>query len=146
MWNTYYKKVTILDRDEFIKELNRVIAEYSQKLPVYIHPKCFEELMQLLQASGSEKAFIRKLLEFLSIIYSNPTTFAFSSGLENIKGESGIYSMRFKLREKNIRILFSIQENSLLALTAFHERSGKKISSYSSYFPIAHMRLKDMIR
>lgn len=100
MWNTYCKKVTILDRDELIKELNRVLAEYNQKLPVYIHPKCFEELMQLLQASGSEKAFIRKLLEFLSIIYSNPTTFAFSSGLENIKGEPGIYSMRFKLREK----------------------------------------------
>ena len=138
--------MTILDRDKLIQELLKVIAEYTQKLPVLIHPKCFEELMQLLYASGSEKAFMKKLSEFLDIIYSNPTTFFFSTGLENPKGEPDIYSMRFKLKDKNIRILFFLQDGNLLALTAFHERSGKKISSYMSYFPTAHERLNAMTK
>ena len=146
MWNTYCKKVTILDKDTWIKKLLETFQSFSQTLPVYLHPECREELKQLLLASGSETAFLKKLKEFLGIISSHPKTFTNANGLEKPKGESDIYSMRFLLTDKNICLLFAIQDGCLLCLIAFHERSGKKVSSYSSYFPDAHARLEDMTK
>ena len=138
--------MTILDKNTWIKTLIEIFQSFSQTLPVYLHPECAKELMQLLLASGSEVAFLKKLKEFLGIISSYPNAFTNANGLEKPKGEPDIYSMRFQLTDKNIRLLFAIQDGCLLCPIAFHERSGKRVSSYSSYFPYAHARLEDMTK
>lgn len=136
--------MTILDKDRWVEELKKIIEEYTAKMPVYFHPSCYKELMRLLVESGSEMMFLKKLNEYLATICSNQDTFTSSNGMEKLKGCVDVYSMRFKLTNKNIRILFTLCDGCLLALTAFHERYGKGVSSYEPYISVANTRLRDM--
>ena len=114
-----------------------------------MHPELIEELRRLLSKSGDEDAFLALLANFLNIIAScTPNFYEITKvrGFEKLKNAKDLYSMRFCMKNKNIRILFSFYENNVLLLCAFHERQGKNVSEYEAFIPSAQTRFAEMTR
>lgn len=54
--------------------------------------------------------------------------------------------MRLKGSNFNIRILYAfLPDGAPILLVGFGERSGKRVSSYESYIPVAKERLKHIL-
>ena len=138
-----------LNRQKFLELLTALFDELSRILPAYVHSEAFAEIVALLDRSGEEDDFLCALESYFRLIASTfPQSFDFllSRRIEKLKGTANLYSMRFSLRNKNIRILFAFHEENVLLLCAFHERSGKAVSSYEAFIPLAEERLNNMIQ
>ncbi len=110
---------------------------------VDVHPSLINELFDLMKNSGCESQFLKVFasrLDFLQQHGSNAVQL--SKKYERLNRD--ICSMHVDIKNKNIRILYSIRPNGTVLLLAFHERGGKAATDYSQKIPEASRRLKEL--
>lgn len=111
-----------------------------------VYPALPSELSALIAKSGFEDKFFNALLVRLKILSHSGAQAAHPEWFESLKNADGIYSMRIFGKGFNIRILYGFSPSqSPLLLLAFHERSGKRKTDYTSYIPAAQQRLAELL-
>jgi len=111
--------------------------------PFEIHERMIKELLKIILRTGYEKRFFEVLitrLKFLEI-----------RGVQSVEHEEfeliseGLFSMHLVGKDFNIRILYSfLSDGTPALLLAFFERSGKRVTDYSTYKKPAMSRLKEL--
>lgn len=110
---------------------------------VPVHPRIFDELLNILSQTGVEKQFFRLLQKHLDMLSQMGIQATTLNGFEPI--EKSIYSMKFKFSGFNIRILYAFQgDEEPVLLLAFFEKTGKRQTDYSGYIKPACDRLAEM--
>ena len=107
-----------------------------------------KELVVLLKNAGMEGQFLSKLEEYLSNLkmYGDAAIGGRGAPMEHLSGEAPLCSMRFLFATTNFRIIFAYQNEHIYLLSTFHERAGKKKTSYSAHIPIARQRLEELLK
>ena len=110
---------------------------------IFVHPRVFSELLDILSQTGVEKQFFKLLQKYLNMLSQMGLQATTLNGFEPI--EKGIYSMKFKFSGFNIRILYAFRDDEeLVLLLAFYERAGKGCTDYSGCIKPACDRLAEM--
>ena len=110
---------------------------------IFVHPRLFGELLDILAKSGAESVFLKQLIKNLSILSARGIEATKHKDFEPI--EHGLYSMHFDYRDFNIRILYAFRDDEEpVLLLAFYERGGKRRTDYSGYIKPDCDRLADM--
>lgn len=108
------------------------------------HNAFIPELTDIIERSGFEKKFFKMFMARLKYLCEfGASAINYREGFESLAHQAeGLYSMRLKGFGFNIRILYSfLPDGDPVLLVAFEERSGKRVSSYESYIPVAKERL-----
>ena len=67
-----------------------------------------------------------------------------TNNFEKLKNANGLYSMKFKGKDMNLRMLYSYDENTeTIMLHLFYERDDASKDSYEEHIPIALRRMHD---
>lgn len=109
------------------------------------HQDLIQDLVKIIDRSGFEKSFFNILLARLKYLCEHGVSAVeHREAFESLSHQSnGLYSMRLKGSNFNIRILYAfLSDGSPVLLVAFAERRGKRVSSYDAHIPIAKERLK----
>lgn len=110
---------------------------------IFVHPRLFRELLDILSQTGVEKQFFKLLQKYLNMLSQMGLQATTLNGFEPI--EKGIYSMKFKFSGFNIRILYAFRDDEEpVLLLAFYERAGKGCTDYSGCIKPACDRLAEM--
>ena len=110
---------------------------------IFVHPRVFSELLDILSQTGVEKQFFKLLQKYLNMLSQMGLQATTLNGFEPI--EKGIYSMKFKFSGFNIRILYAVRgDEEPILLLAFYERAGKGCTDYSGCIKPACDRLAEM--
>lgn len=135
-----------LNKDQFLKLLIQLFSEYDDML--ILHSDTLKELVVLLKNAGMEGQFLSKLEEYLSNLkmYGDAAIGGKGAPMEHLSGEAPLCSMRFLFVTTNFRIIFAYQNEHIYLLSTFHERAGKKKTSYSAHIPIARQRLEELLK
>ena len=115
-----------------------------KKPNIYFHKKAEEELRELMKESDCETKLFRLLvlrIDQLSILKEQ--VFQIKE-FEILKKSNGLCCMHLKVKNSNIRILFSRSEKGEFILHAFFKRAGKKQTDYEKHIPIAIARMTEM--
>ncbi|WP_283608321.1 hypothetical protein [Faecalispora anaeroviscerum] len=129
-----------------IKYIERLTNLFNCFANVYVHKECVQEILELTNRTGMESRFLKKLKEYLVRLKNDGPNAIGQNGLENLGGNdcANMYSMHFESSNYNLRIIFSITDDGTLLLHTFYEKSGKKVTEYSSHLPVAQKRLQQM--
>lgn len=110
------------------------------------------DLIDLLERSGKKADFWGKYRQRLRFLDERKEQCVLKSDwFEELRRTDGLYSMKFKKSQKNIRILFAfIEYNSVkyaLLLYVFEEKdnTNKSHYSYSAGISVAEKRLKEVL-
>ena len=124
-----------MDKDSVLHILQNLFSD------IEVHDELTPELAAILSASGSEARFFKTLVMQLQILLN--TGALASNRLDFEVVGKGIFSMKQKSSEYNIRILYSfLPSRAPVLLCAFYERAGKAKTDYTPYIPVALSRLK----
>lgn len=105
-----------------------------------VHEELTPELLELISRTGAEDQYFKTIIFQLAILMQVGVLATNRPDFELVK--DGIYSMKQKSSEYNIRILYSFLPNRKpILLCAFYERGGKSKTDYSPYLPVAKARL-----
>lgn len=126
-----------MNRESIMEQLTKELADFI------IYFSLFEELLALLDSSGSEVRFFKLLIKRLR--------FLLQERVHAIKHEefellgSGIFSMHLSCNQFNIRILYAFLPNGNPALLhAFYERAGKSASDYTDKIDLGKSRIHEL--
>lgn len=114
---------------------------------IMTHDVLIPELSNMIGRSGFERKFFNALMARLKYLENFGTAaIKHREWFESLTHQAeGLYSMRLKDPIFNIRILYSfLPDGRPVLLVAFKERSGKRVSSYEAYTPIAKERLTNI--
>ena len=128
-----------LNKDQFLKLLIQLFSEYDDML--ILHYDTLKELVVLLKNAGMEGQFLSNLK-----MYGDAAIGGRGAPMEHLSGEAPLCSMRFLFATTNFRIIFAYQNEHIYLLSTFHERAGKKKTSYSAHIPIARQRLEELLK
>lgn len=110
---------------------------------LHVSEEFHREFFQLVDASSDREKVYSRVYQLLNQLRLTPIhILCTGENFEKLKGYKNLYSMRVKVTELNLRILFSYRSDGSILLHAFHEISGKKETSYEKHAPIAQERLK----
>jgi len=104
------------------------------------HPAFFEEFVELVGRSGSEKKLLNQFIQRLYAIMMLDNIDYGLKWLEHLKGYSNMYSLHLDADSKNYRLLFSKNGKGKYFLRMFYEKSGKKATEYAKHVEIAISR------
>lgn len=115
-----------------------------------VHGQFLEELRTLLKKdlNGQESDFFNCLTTQLSNIKTFGKMVYTVDSNEKLKGADGhYYSIHLTRQKFNIRFIVNIQDDGVsYFLCAFNEKSGKKVSDYSSYTKVMEKRFQELIK
>lgn len=124
---------------DFLEELSRQLDR------IHAHPLLAAELLDLMRKAGCEQLFLSILTNRLDFLHEHGrNAVQYSNKFERLNKD--ICSMHVDTKDKNIRILYSINDDGTVLLLAFHERGGKKATDYSKKIPEATRRLRELER
>lgn len=109
------------------------------------HPKFFEEFVELISKSGSEKKIINQFVRRLNTIIELGNCDFGPKWIEHLKKYGNMYSLHIDADSKNYRLLYSRTRKGKVFLRMFYEKSGKDATSYAANVPIAQQRMKDIV-
>lgn len=115
---------------------------------IMVHDALIKDLSNIIERSGFEKKFFKMLMARLRYLEEfGASAINYREGFESLAHQAeGLYSMRLKGSDFNIRILYAfLPDGAPILLAGFGERSGKRVSSYESYIPVAKERLKHIL-
>ena len=113
---------------------------------VLYHDDIIDEIFDLVIGSGIEKPFFKKLITNIELVKSLGARVVETKNFEKLKDAEDLYSMKFKGKNMNLRMLFSYDvESSTIMLHCFYEREDSGKDRYSSHIPIAIKRKKEMV-
>lgn len=127
---------------EILETLEKLFANFV------FHNLFLKELGKLLKQDlrGKEKEFFNCLTTQLDNIRTFGILVAKTDDNEKLKGADGHYfSIHMQRKQFNIRFIVYIQDDGFpYFLCAFNEKSGKRISDYSSYTAVMTKRFKEL--
>lgn len=131
-----------MNTKEALKELRKMLGEFPA------HPRFIDEVFSLLkkQLKGKESRFFNILVTQLKNIRDFGIMVHTIDSNEKIHGGDGhFYSIHLKQSQFNIRfIVYIFDDGTAYLLTAFYERSGKKVSDYTNHIPVLAARLEEL--
>lgn len=107
------------------------------------HPKFYEEFVECVRRSGSEKQILKQFIRRLNAIILLGDIDSGLKWLEKLKEYDNMYSLHLDEGATNYRLLFSKTSRGKLFLRMFYEKKGKDATSYKKNVPIAIQRLND---
>lgn len=109
------------------------------------HEKVLDEIQKLIIDAGLAKPFIKMLQKRIDMIEKLGSNIVQLESFEKLTGIPDLYSMKFKGKDLNHRILFSYDDKSrTILLHCFYEKDDSGRTSYRSHIPIAVQRNKEM--
>lgn len=131
-----------MNKESLLKQLIESLGTAS------IHESLINEIASLILRSGYEDRFLRLLSTRLKLLsqYKENAVQVLPDQYERLSHGSGeLYSMHLTGKGFNVRILYAFHpEHSQILLLAFSEKSGKKVTEYSSFIPVALSRLEEI--
>ena len=127
-----------MNREDVLAFLTTILSA------IMTHDVLISELSNMIGRSGFERKFFNALMARLKYLENfGATAIKHREWFESLSHQAeGLYSMRLKDSHFNIRILYAfLPDGHPVLLVAFKERSGKRVSSYEAYTPIAKERL-----
>lgn len=113
---------------------------------VLFHNAVIDEIFDLVMGSGIEKPFFKKLITNIELVKILGARVVETKNFEKLKDAEDLYSMKFRGKNMNLRMLFSYDvKSSTIMLHCFYEREDSGKDSYSSHIPIAIKRKKEMV-
>lgn len=126
-----------MNLSDFLEELCKKLSSFK------IHTLLIDELLTIMRESGNEVSFINHLAYCLNILDDLGLMATTHKNFEPL--ENGVYSMRIKNGNYNIRILYMFfPDGSPVLLHAFYERSGHKRTNYSGKIAVARNRFTEL--
>ena len=125
---------------------NEIKEKLSQLFQSFEYHEAFlGEIYNLIVGSGKASVFIRMFEKNIKIIKTLGRRVIETENFEKLQGAEDLYSMKFKGKGMNYRILYSYDEESkTIMLHCFYEKSDSEKSRYSSHIPIAMQRKFEM--
>ena len=112
---------------------------------VVFHDDVIEEIEELVVKTGLVKEFIKLWNKNIAILCSLGKDAIKSSNFEILQGTGGLYSMKFKGKNFNWRMLYSYDEvNEKIMLHFFYEKDDSNRGRYEQHIPIAQQRKNEM--
>lgn len=125
-----------MNRDRAIQQLLAALGS------VLVFDECIKELLSIVAGSGVESRLFKMLVSRLKLLSEYGISVINHHSEFEALGDH-LFSMHLDVGDKNVRILYSfLPDNREVLLLAFHERAGKRITSYSRYMPIAKQRFQ----
>lgn len=118
----------------------KLLLEHHFGSAFKFHPAFFQEFVDLIEGSGSEKKLINQFLSRLAAIIALGNIDYGPKWLEHLKKYGNMYSLHLDADSKNYRLLFSKNQEGKYFLRMFYEKSGKTATSYAKNVPIAISR------
>lgn len=110
---------------------------------VKIHEDVFEEIESLVIKKGITNQFVRMLEKNIDKIEVLGAYVTKTNNFEKLKDANGLYSMKFKGKDMNLRMLYSYDEyTNTIMLHLFYERDDSKRDRYENHIPIALKRME----
>ncbi len=111
---------------------------------VKYHEAVLDEIKELVLAKGIAEQFIRSFAKNVTLIEELGRDVTKTNNFEKLSGADGLYSMKFKGRNMNLRMLYSydILSNTIF-LHLFYERDDSGKESYNQHIPIAKKRMEE---
>ncbi|MCX7883494.1 MAG: type II toxin-antitoxin system RelE/ParE family toxin [Caloramator sp.] len=124
---------------------NIIYPEQFNTRNIFIHSKCQEELMGIIETSGFKQKFSSLYRQRLRHLEERGTKcYQKSDWFEILKNTNGLYAMKFKSL-KNLRIIFTFTDESIkniaILLCTFEEKSKK---DYKDAIIIANKRKEEI--
>lgn len=111
---------------------------------VSIHDDVIDEIEELVVKKGITKQFVRMLDKNIKQIEELGTDVTYTNNFEKLKDANGLYSMKFKGKDMNLRMLFSYNEcTNTIMLHLFYERDDSRRERYEKHIPIAIKRMEN---
>lgn len=85
------------------------------------------------------KRYLQKLIEDLAVLEQEKERAVDLQQFEKLNGVDGLYCIRHPESKKNVRVIYTIVENSVILLTAFLEKNN---GDYLRAISIAQKRLQ----
>lgn len=121
------------------KKLQQLIEKFR------VHCKCIDDIVELIDSTGSDERFLNELSKNLKILDMLGKRAVQSKNFEILKATSGIYSMKCRGKNINIRILYTFDSGERpVMLLAFYERDDSGKNTYRTHIPVAIERMREM--
>lgn len=85
------------------------------------------------------KRYLKKLIEDLAVLEQEKERAVDLPQFEKLTGSDRLYSIRHPESKKNVRVIYAVEEDSIILLTAFLEKNA---GDYQRAIGIAQTRLK----
>ncbi|WP_308541798.1 type II toxin-antitoxin system RelE/ParE family toxin [uncultured Oscillibacter sp.] len=126
-----------MNLNDFMRELCKKLSSFK------FHAELIKELLPIMRESGNESSFINQLVYCLSILDDLGVLATNHKNFEPLG--NGVYSMRMKNGNYNIRILYMFfPDKSPVLLHAFYERAGHQRTDYTGKIKIARKRFTEL--
>ena len=101
---------------------------------VLFHEKVIDEILELVMDSGIESQFFKKLITNIELLKNLGTNVIQTKNFEKLKNIDDLYSMKFKGKNMNLRLLYSYDiQSSAIMLHCFYENDDSKKDSSDIY-------------
>lgn len=110
---------------------------------VKFHEDVIDEIDRLVVQKGITNQFVRMLEKNIDKIETLGTDVTRTNNFEKLKDAKGLYSMKFKGKNMNLRMLYSYDtETNTIMLHMFYEREDSRKERYEEHIPIALKRME----
>ena len=137
-----------MKKDEVLFSLREYLLAYHKKGYVF-HTKFIEELQDVvLKLTGKEAEIfdlLVKQLMYISEFGRQVDEVGKNEKIKHMRTEQNYYSLHLKGKGFNLRMLLTFYEDdTLLILGFFNEKSGKSATDYSKWAPILKRRYQEL--
>lgn len=124
--------------------LKKFLEELEDTLSAFVvDDQLISELLLLMKESGSEQSFLARLVYCLKILMQFGVMATQHEQFELLA--DGVFSMRIKSGQYNIRILYMFfPDKSPALLHAFYERAGHARTDYTGKIDLARQRFAEL--
>ena len=110
---------------------------------VKFHESVLDEIEELVVKKGLTNQFVRMLENNICKIETLGADVTKTNNFEKLKEANGLYSMKFKGKNMNLRMLYSYDEyTNTIMLHLFYERDDSRRERYENHIPIALKRME----
>lgn len=110
---------------------------------VKFHDAVIEEIKSLVVKNGITKQFVKMFAKNIEMIETLGLDVVHTNNFEKLKDANGLYSMKFKGKNMNLRMLYSYDiDTNTIMLHLFYEREDSRKERYEDHIPIALERMK----
>lgn len=124
-------------------EEERSLISFPRQSNILMHDDCRTELNKLIQANERPDfiASYKLRIDYLSQNLGNETVFN-RKWFEVLKKAKGLRSIRF-MKFRNLRILYTVEQNKAFLLLAFEEAQGHRNTEYKHFIAPALQRYSE---
>lgn len=110
------------------------------------HPQLIPEIYEYFDSSTKQLKGFRLMITDLQILSEHRSNAAIVSPgrFEKLRGGNPFYSMHMAVIGSNLRLIYCFEEDRILLLHLFYERSGKRASNYTHALAVAESRRQEI--